>query len=336
MTTPSTPPAKTSSLTDSVSSAWTPPGSSRATALAAKASAPSAITGLPLPLAAMGIGLKFQHLQELAALESGPDFLELHAENYMNAGGPVQEQLAVLSRRYPLSVHGVGLSLGSAEGIDPEHLKRLTTLVDQLKPALVSEHLAWSRLDGHSYNDLLPVPLNQESLRVMCDNVARTQDSLGRQLLVENPSLYVRLDQTMSETQFLQALVEATGCGLLFDVNNAFISAANLNRDLDSYLQEVPWHAVGEWHLAGHTQDSTSDLYIDDHGSPVADPVWQRYRQVARLRPELPTLVEWDNRVPPLSRWLEEVALARRHHASAQDAPPSQQATPLPASGVLP
>lgn len=286
---------------------------------------------------AIGIGLKFQHMQALTHLghtaRSGqsaqaPDFLELHAENYMNAGGPVQDRLDELARCYPLSVHGVGLSLGSAEGIDPAHLERLARLVDHLNPTLVSEHLAWSRLDGHSYNDLLPVPLTRESLRVLGDNIARTQDRLGRRLLVENPSLYIRLDNHFSETEFLQRLVDATGCGLLFDVNNAYISAANLGRDLDAYLDEVPWAAVGEWHLAGHSLDAAGELYIDDHGSAVSEPVWQRYRQVLARRPGLPTMIEWDNRVPTLERWLQEVELARHH----QDAAHWSEDTGTPAS----
>lgn len=270
---------------------------------------------------AIGIGLKHQHADALLEIDSGPDFLELHAENYMNAGGPVQERLLSLAARYPLSVHGVGMSLGSAEGIDPRHLERLKQLVDTLQPALVSEHLAWSRLDGHSYNDLLPVPLTEESLDVLCANIDCIQQRLGRRILVENPSLYVRLDaiNTFTETDFLDRIVERTGCGLLFDVNNAFISAANMERDLGCYLADIPWHAVGEWHLAGHSLDEQASppLYIDDHGSPVTDAVWHLYQQVIRLAPQIPTLIEWDNNVPSLTRWLEEADLAhRQRHAS--------------------
>lgn len=281
-------------------------------------------SGPMLGKGAIGIGLKYQHAEALLERasqadghpSSAPDFLELHAENYMNAGGPVQDQLVELARHYPLSVHGVGLSLGSAEGIDSFHLERLNTLVESLSPALVSEHLAWSRLKGQSYNDLLPVPLIQESLEIMCANVDRVQQRLGRQILVENPSLYIRLDiNTFSETDFLNLMVERTGCGLLFDVNNAFISASNMGRDLSAYLNEIPWHAVGEWHLAGHSRDTQASppLYIDDHGSPVKDAVWQLYQRAIRQRPELPTLIEWDNNVPDLERWMEEVTLAHHH-----------------------
>ncbi|WP_081694633.1 DUF692 domain-containing protein [Halomonas huangheensis] len=267
-------------------------------------------------LGAIGIGLKHQHAETLLEIDRGPDFLELHAENYMNAGGPAQERLQALARRYPLSVHGVGMSLGSAEGIDTRHLERLRQLVDTLRPILVSEHLAWSRLDGHSYNDLLPVPLTEESLNLLCANIDCVQQSLGRRILVENPSLYVCLDgiNTIREVDFLNLIVERTGCGLLFDVNNAFISASNLGRDLGNYLADIPWHAIGEWHLAGHSLDEQASppLYIDDHGSPVSDVVWRLYRQVIRMAPEVPTLIEWDNNVPALDRWLQEAELARR------------------------
>lgn len=270
---------------------------------------------------AIGIGLKHQHADALLELASGPGFLELHAENYMNAGGPVQERLLALAERYPLSVHGVGMSLGSAEGIDPQHLKRLKQLVDTLQPALVSEHLAWSRLDGHSYNDLLPVPLTNESLDTLCNNIDGIQQCLGRRILVENPSLYVRLDNTMTEPEFLNRIVERTGCGLLFDVNNAFISAANMGRDLGCYLADIPWQAIGEWHLAGHSldQQASPPLYIDDHGSPVADVVWHLYRQVIRLAPQIPTLIEWDNNVPELARWMDEIKLAQRQRNAILD-----------------
>jgi len=263
---------------------------------------------------AVGIGLKHRHAQALIDTTTAPDFLELHAENYMDAGGPVQERLTELARRYPLSVHGVGLSLGSAQGLDDAHLDRLVRLVDSLAPALVSEHLAWSRLDGHSYNDLLPVPLTRESLDVLTRNIDRVQQRLGRRLLVENPSLYVRLTgNTLDEADFLNLLVERTDCGLLFDINNAFISAHNMDRDLDDYLRWIPWHAVGQWHLAGHSLDeaTTPALYIDDHGGPVADPVWTLYESAILRCPTLPTLIEWDNNVPELPRWLDEVQRAR-------------------------
>lgn len=269
---------------------------------------------LALPPDAVGIGLKHQHTEALLAAPRPVDFLELHAENYMGAGGPVRETLAALAERYPLSVHGVGMSLGGAERPDPDHLARLTRLVTGLSPALVSEHLAWSRLDGDCYNDLLPVPLTEESLALVARNIDIVQQALGRRLLIENPSLYVRLEMnTLDEADFLAELVARTGCGLLLDLNNAGISAHNLGRDLDAYLAALPLEAVGEFHLAGYRLDTAADppLRIDDHGSPVDEALWTLYARMARALPAVPTLIEWDTRVPSLARWLEEVERAR-------------------------
>lgn len=268
----------------------------------------------PWPSGAIGIGLKHDHVEALLTRQRPVDFLELHAENYMGAGGPVRERLHAIAGRYPLSVHGVGLSLGGAERPDSSHLARLARLVDELRPGLVSEHLAWSRLDGHFYNDLLPVPLTEESLAVVARNVDEVQQALGRPLLIENPSLYVRLDaNTLDEADFLAELVARTSCGLLLDINNAYISAHNLGRDLDAYLAALPWDAVGEFHLAGHSLDTAVDppLRIDDHGSPVSEAVWALYARLAARGPDVPTLIEWDTRVPTLERWLEEAERAR-------------------------
>lgn len=281
---------------------------------------------MPLPLAsdAVGIGLKPQHTEALLAAPRPVDFLELHAENYMGAGGPVRETLDALAARYALSVHGVGLSLGGAERPDPDHLARLVRLVAALEPALVSEHLAWSRLDGDCYNDLLPVPLTEESLALVARNIDIVQQALGRRLLIENPSLYVRLDaNTLDEADFLAELVARTGCGLLLDLNNAYICAHNLGRDLDAYLAALPVAAVGEFHLAGHSLDTavSPPLRIDDHGGPVADAVWALYARMAHRLPAVPTLIEWDTRVPPLARWIEEAERARAHRPNAAPGP---------------
>lgn len=275
---------------------------------------------LPLPPDAVGIGLKPRHVEALLAEPRATDFLELHAENHMSDGGPARDRLQALAERYPLSVHGVGLSLGGAERPDPAHLARLVRLVDTMAPALVSEHLAWSRLDGDCYNDLLPVPLTEESLALVARNIDIVQQALGRRLLIENPSLYVRLAMnTLDEAEFLAELVIRTGCGLLMDVNNAYISAHNLGRDLDAYLAALPWEAVGEFHLAGHSLDEAVDppLRIDDHGSPVDEAVWALYRRLASAAPDAPTLIEWDTRVPTLERWLEEADLARAQRLAA-------------------
>ncbi|ATJ83908.1 DUF692 family multinuclear iron-containing protein [Halomonas beimenensis] len=275
---------------------------------------------MPLSLdpGAVGIGLKHRHVDALLAEPRPVDFLELHAENYMGAGGPVRERLHAIAAAYPLSVHGVGMSLGGAERPDPVHLGRLVALVEELAPARVSEHLAWSRLDGDFYNDLLPVPLTEESLALVARNVDIVQQALGRRLLIENPSLYVRLEMnTLDEADFLAELVARTGCGLLLDINNAYISAHNLGRDLEAYLAALPGHAVGEFHLAGHSLDTaaTPPLRIDDHGGPVCDDVWARYARLARQHPAVPTLIEWDTRVPSLDRWVAEAERARAHRA---------------------
>ncbi len=275
---------------------------------------------LSMPPNAVGIGLKAPHVEGLLAAPRATDFLELHAENYMYEGGPARERLDALAERYPLSVHGVGLSLGGAERPDAAHLARLVRLVEGLRPALVSEHLAWSRLDGDCYNDLLPVPLTEESLARVARNVDIVQQALGRRLLIENPSLYVTIPiNTLDEADFLAELVARTGCGLLLDINNAYISAHNLGRDLDAYLAALPWQAVGEWHLAGHSLDTAVDppLRIDDHGSPVDEAVWALYRRWAPAATEAPTLIEWDANVPTLDRWLQEAELARAHRATA-------------------
>ncbi|WP_136248192.1 MNIO family bufferin maturase [Halomonas borealis] len=275
----------------------------------------------PLPPDAVGIGLKPRHAEALLDTPRATDFLELHAENHMSDGGPAGERLHALAERYPLSVHGVGLSLGGAERPDPAHLTRLAGLVETLDPALVSEHLAWSRLDGDYYNDLLPVPLTEESLALVARNIDIAQQALGRRMLIENPSLYVGLDiNTLDEAEFLTELVARTGCGLLMDVNNAYISAHNLGRDLDTYLAALPWEAVGEFHLAGHSLDTAVDppLRIDDHGSPVGEAVWALYRRLVTAAPDAPTLIEWDARVPTLERWLEEAGLARAQRLAAR------------------
>ncbi|QFT84035.1 hypothetical protein FIU88_03500 [Halomonas sp. THAF12] len=291
-------------------------------------------SSLSLPPGAVGIGLKPQHAPALLAAPRRADFLELHAENHMSAGGPDRERLQALAERYPLSVHGVGLSLGGAARPDAAHLARLARLVDRLQPALVSEHLAWSRLDGDCYNDLLPVPLTEESLALLARNIDIVQQALGRRLLIENPSLYVTIPiNTLDEADFLTELVARTGCGLLLDLNNAYISAFNLNRDLDAYLGALPWHAVGELHLAGHSLDTAVDppLRIDDHAGPVTEAVWSLYRRWAPSAPEAPTLIEWDAEVPTLERWLEEAERARAHRDADLPAASTATLTRMPA-----
>jgi len=267
----------------------------------------------PVP-PSVGIGFKPVHFD--AIVETWPDvgFLEVHPENYMVGGGPALRQIEALGERYPLSLHAVGLSLGSPGPVDPSHLDRLRRLVDRFRPALVSDHLSWCR-EGEVYlPDLLPVPYTEEALSVVSDNVSRVQDALGRTLLIENPSLYLRPKANdMDEIDFLQALCEKSGCGILFDVNNLYVSAANLGFDADAYLQAVPKDAVGEIHLAGHKTEAgrSGPILIDDHGSTVADPVWSLFSRVVECLGPKPTLIEWDTDVPPLETLVTEAAKAR-------------------------
>jgi uncharacterized protein (UPF0276 family) len=262
--------------------------------------------------AAAGIGLRTQHLASLASEDAAgsASWLEIHSETFLCDGGPRLAMLDAVAARYPISCHGVGLSLGSAEGLDKTHLARLKRLFNRAGPGLVSEHLAWSVTDGVYLNDLLPLPTTEATLAVVSRNVAEAQDTFGRQILVENPSTYVSFaGAAMSEPEFLARLVERTGCGLLLDINNMYVSAANHGFDAETYLRAVPAAAVGEIHLAGHT--ASGGLLIDTHNGRVADAVWDLYAAtIARIGPR-PTLVEWDASVPDLAVLLREAAQAQ-------------------------
>ena len=264
--------------------------------------------------AAAGIGLRFQHHQ--AVLDTRPDvaWLEAHTENYFG-GGPSIRTLEAIRRDYPVSLHGVGLSLGSADGLDAVHLERIREVVRRIEPAPVSEHLSWSIVGGSYLADLLPLPMTDEALDVVCRHVEQTQEFLQRRILVENPSSYLRYEHsTIAEWDFLAAVAQRTGCGLLCDVNNIYVSACNHGWDTSAYLAALPAQAIGEFHLAGHTLRTLEDgqmLRIDDHGSRVAPEVWALYRQaLARFGPR-PTLIEWDSNVPALDVLLGEAAQAQ-------------------------
>ena len=267
-----------------------------------------------------GIGLRAPHVDEILATRPSIGWLEVHAENYMG-GGPAVRALERLRRDYPLSVHGVGLSLGSAEGLDNRHLERLAALVERLQPALVSEHLAWSVAGGAYLNHLLPLPYTEPTLALVAAHVTRVQDRLGRRLLVENPSGYLRFEgSTLAESEFLAALARRTGCGLLCDVNNIHVTCANLGGEPEAYLAALDPATIGEIHLAGHTVNDADGrpLLIDDHGSPVAPAVWDLYgRALERFGP-VPTLVEWDTDLPPLSVLLAEAAAAEARLSAAR------------------
>ena len=248
----------------------------------------------------VGAGFKAKHFEEIQRGQADIGWFEVHAENYMVEGGVRLAMLEALGARWPISLHGVALNLGGAEPLDLDHLKALAALEARFKPRLVSEHIAWSSWQGYYFADLLPLPSNQESLDRLVGHVDQVQQVLQRQILLENPSHYFKPRQTsMPEVEFLAALVEQSGCGLLIDVNNIYVSAQNLGFDASAYVDALPHAQIGEIHLAGHSPDGNdSDLLIDNHGAPVAEAVWQLYRRLLEHTGPRPTLVEWDNDVP--------------------------------------
>ena len=267
-----------------------------------------------------GIGFRTPHFADILATRPAVGFLEVHAENYMG-GGPALRQLETLRREWPISLHGVGLSLGSATGLDDQHLERLAVLAERIQPELISEHLAWSiTADGRYLNDLLPMPYTEESLTVVGDNIGRLQERLGRPVLIENPSAYLRFVQsTIPEPEFLGELFRRTGCGLLFDVNNVFVSCQNIGGDPRSWIEALPVRAVKELHLAGHCVNVADRvrILIDDHGSPVATAVWELYAQAIVRFPDAATLMEWDSNLPSLPILVAEAAEADRRRQAA-------------------
>ncbi|MGE0096483.1 MAG: DUF692 domain-containing protein [Alphaproteobacteria bacterium] len=273
------------------------------------------MTHLPFPHGVpprAGIGFRAPHGMELMASRPSVGFLEVHAENYMG-GGAAPRMLESLRRDWPLSLHGVGLSLGSAEGLDPRHMARLAQLVERTEPMLVSEHLSWSVSGGVYLNDLLPLPYTEESLGIVADNISAAQDWLRRSILIENPSAYLRFAHSaVPEVAFLAELVRRTGCGILCDVNNIHVSAHNLGGDARAYLDALPTEAVAEIHLAGHAVNDADGvpILIDDHGSAVSDAVWALYDMAATRFPEAPALIEWDSNLPTLEALVAEAAKA--------------------------
>ncbi len=267
-------------------------------------------------MAGAGIGLRSAHVAEIMRGRPAVGFLEVHAENYMS-GSPATTALDELRRDYPISLHGVGLSLGSAGKLNTAHLARFRALVRRLEPALVSEHLSWCEADGTYLNDLLPLPYTQEALDLFCTHVDQAQEALGRRLLIENPAVYLRFrHSTMDEAEFLVSVIRRTDCGVLCDVNNLYVNAVNFGLDPIAYLDALPAEAVGEIHLAGHHRADADGqpILIDDHGSQVAEPVWSLYREALARFGRVPTLVEWDTGIPALAVLLGE---ARRADACA-------------------
>lgn len=267
-----------------------------------------------------GVGLKPEHYRII--LETVPDvgFFEVHAENYMGAGGPPHRYLAAIRERYPLSLHGVGLSIGGDRPLDRDHLARLKALITRYEPALFSEHLAWSTHDAGFMDDLLPVPYTRETLARVCQHIDEVQEFLGRQMLLENPSTYLAfVESTYDEVDFIAEIAKRTGCGLLLDVNNVHVACTNQQWDSIDYIDRFPFTLVQEIHLAGYTQEADEKdrlLLIDTHDRPVSQIVWELYSKTVSRTGVRPTLIEWDTDVPS---WLELKAEADRAEIILRD-----------------
>jgi len=269
----------------------------------------------PIPATA-GIGLRGVHYQDIAFASERVDisWLEVHTENFFAEGGIAHAVLQAVCARYPVSFHGVGLSLGSAGAIDQEHLKRFKMLVDRYNPGLLSEHLSWSRIGDRVMNDLLPLPYSYESLQTVSEHIQQVQDYLGRQILIENPSTYLQFkNNEMTEYAFLREVVIRTGCGILLDVNNLYVTHKNHAIDPDAYLDHIPSKSVREIHLAGHTVEiiEHQPLWIDHHGDVVCQDVWNLYEKTLKKFGPIPTLIEWDTDVPSLKVLIGEAKKAQ-------------------------
>ena len=265
----------------------------------------------PIPVRA-GIGLRAPHVPRILAEKPRIPWLEVHSENYFAAGGAAHEALGRIRADYPLSFHGVGLSLGSADPLDAAHLRRLREIVDRYQPALVSEHLSWGAIGGTHWNDLLPLPYTREAATLLVDRIHEVQDALARPILVENVSSYLRFRGEMSEAEFVAEVVRRSGCRLLLDVNNVYVNGVNHGFDPTGYLRAIPRDVVGEFHLAGHTRkpDLAEPLIIDSHDDFVSTDVWALYEQAIERFGSRPTLIEWDARIPALEVLIAEAARA--------------------------
>jgi uncharacterized protein (UPF0276 family) len=263
-----------------------------------------------------GLGLRKPHYTEFQQTQVPVDFIEVISENFMIEGGRPRNLLRTLRERYPVALHGVSMSVGSADGLDREYLRRLRQLVDEIEPLFVSDHLCWTRIEGFSSHDLLPLPYTEEALDLVCASVTQVQESLGRTFLIENPSSYVRFDGTMWEWEFIAAVCARTGCELLLDVNNIYVSATNHGFDPIAYLDGIPAQRVRQIHLAGHSQGS--DFLIDTHDHPVAPAVWELYLSALQRVGPVATMIERDDSIPPLPELLAELDIAREIAASGR------------------
>lgn len=269
----------------------------------------------------VGIGLRAPHYEKVLQDIPSISWLEIHSENFFNKGGTSIEYLTSIREHYPLSFHGVGLSLGSADSLCINHLTQLKNLVTQFEPGLVSEHISWSNADDMVANDLLPIPYTEEALFTICEHISQTQDVLGQQILVENPSTYLQFNcSTIPEYEFLTEITRRTGCGILLDINNIYVSCVNHGWDSRYYLNHIPVDVVKEIHLAGHTSETINGhrILIDTHGSQVTPEVWHLYFLAVEQFGHIPTLIEWDNNIPPLHTLLEEAKKAEHIMFSQQ------------------
>jgi uncharacterized protein len=263
-----------------------------------------------------GTSFKHEHLAAIMTGEKPSGFFEVHAENYMGAGGPPHRALEAIRENSPVSLHGVCMSIGGPQPLDRDHIARFKSLVERYEPALVSEHLAWSTHENTFFNDLLPLPYTKDTLNHVCSHIDEVQEVIGRPILLENPSTYVTFrESTMSETDFIRSIAQRTGCGLLLDVNNVFVSATNHGYSALDYLSDFPLARIGEIHLAGHAEQADDEgelLLIDSHDGPVADAVWKLYEIVIRRCGPVPTLIEWDSNIPDWPVLKAEAAAAQR------------------------
>ena len=280
------------------------------------ASLPSSTPLLSLPPLGVGIGLRAAHYRAFLHQRPKVDWLEVHTENFFDAGTWESHVLDTLRQDYPISLHGVGLAIGSAAGFSEEHLQRVAATVRRLEPVLISEHLCWGAVPGQHLNDLLPLPLTEEAQQLVVERVDRIQQLLGRRLLLENVSTYLRFqDDAMTEAEFLAGTVERTGCGVLLDINNLYVNQHNHGEDALAAMQVLTAECIGELHLAGHL--ASGDLLIDHHGASVAPAVWALYQSALQRYGPIPTLIEWDTDVPELSVLLDEARQARAWMATA-------------------
>ncbi|MFC4527812.1 DUF692 domain-containing protein [Dyella halodurans] len=267
------------------------------------------LTTIPT-FAGYGLGLRREHYRDFLETDVPVDFVEVISENFMLDGGQPRHILRQVRERHPVAFHGVSMSIGSVDGLDHDYLRRLRMLVDELDPLFVSDHLSWSRIDRFNSHDLLPLPYTEEALDIVCNNITTAQDALGRSMLFENPSSYIAFPgQVMTEWEFLGEMSRRTGCGLLLDINNVYVSSRNHGLDAHAYLRGMPLERVRQIHLAGHTQGA--GLLIDTHDQAVCDDVWSLYAEATTMLGPVATMIERDDAIPPLAELLDELDIAR-------------------------